>query len=130
MKKILLLACLSAVFCFSQTYFENSKEACDYGDSDSCINVGVHYKNGMGVRKDPFKALEYFQKTCKDGNGSGCSLDDLTYFFGNGVNRDYLINNYGYHNGFYNRYHFNGYGFGYDRPNNNKKGFSGFSRHR
>ncbi|MDR2099402.1 MAG: hypothetical protein LBP40_01075 [Campylobacteraceae bacterium] len=46
-----------------------------------------YYKNDIGVRKYPLKALEYFQKTYKDKNASNCNLDDLTYYFRDGIDR-------------------------------------------
>ncbi|MDR2342449.1 MAG: sel1 repeat family protein [Campylobacteraceae bacterium] len=115
MKKLFLISFLSFGFCFGQQSFESTKKACENGDLDSCITVGIYYKNGIGVRKDPFKALEYFEKTCKDGNASGCNLDDLTYFFGNGVNKNYFSNRFKHHNSFYNKHHFHKHNHSYSK---------------
>ncbi|MDR3177768.1 MAG: hypothetical protein LBT96_02170 [Campylobacteraceae bacterium] len=112
MKKLLLLTFLSVGFCFAQSSLERAKEACESGYLEGCIDVGVRYKKGMGVRKDPFKAMEYFAKTCEGGNASGCNLDDLIYFSKDGVDADYFFNRFRHYNGFYNRH---GYGFGYDK---------------
>jgi TPR repeat protein len=121
MKKSLLILFLLVGFCFGQHYFKSAKKACDDGNLDSCISVGVYYKNGIGVRKDPFKALEYFKKTCKDANASECSLDDLTYYFGNDVNEDYFLNRFNHHNNFRNKYHF------YKHNHNNGKNYKSYS---
>ena len=40
------------------------QKACDGGSTEECLNLGVMYANGYGVKQDYFKAKEYFGKAC------------------------------------------------------------------
>ena len=41
---------------------EEDKQACDVGDGASCINLGIRYYNGEGVKQSSSKAADYWRK--------------------------------------------------------------------
>ncbi len=47
--------------------------ACDGGSARSCSNVGLMYKNGDGVVKDPARALALLKKSCDLGLPAACT---------------------------------------------------------
>jgi len=47
-------------------------KACDWGDTESCRELGSIYENGTDVSQDMEKAKQYFSKSCSMGNKSSC----------------------------------------------------------
>ncbi len=47
-------------------------KACERGKATSCFNVGLMYKDGMGVRADAKKAATYLGKACDAKVAKGC----------------------------------------------------------
>ncbi len=47
-------------------------EACDTGDRQACLNLGILYFTGDGVEQDKMKAKNLFTKTCKSRFAKGC----------------------------------------------------------
>jgi len=52
---------------------------CEKGNSKGCINMGIAYWKGMGIKKDIQKAHHYFQKACDLKDGTGCALEGRLY---------------------------------------------------
>jgi len=50
-------------------------QECNGGNGDSCANLGGLYRAGMGVKRDPQKAMQLFEKACSMGSKLGC--DDV-----------------------------------------------------
>lgn len=51
---------------------EIDRQACDGGDMGGCLNLGVAYANGEGVKQDKSKAKALFGKACDGGSQKGC----------------------------------------------------------
>lgn len=51
---------------------ELAVRACEGGVARSCSNVGLMYKNGDGVAKDPEAALRFLKKSCDLGFADAC----------------------------------------------------------
>ena len=65
------------------------QKACDGGEMDGCISLGVMYDpSGNGVEKDFSKAVELYKKACDGGNMHGCRNLVVMYTNGNGVEKD------------------------------------------
>jgi serine/threonine protein kinase len=47
-------------------------KACDWGDEQSCVQLGYLYENGTDVPQDMEKAKQYVGKSCSMGNKSAC----------------------------------------------------------
>jgi TPR repeat protein len=47
--------------------------ACNGGISDACDALAFIYANAKGVRQDYGKALRYWNKACRAGNGAACT---------------------------------------------------------
>lgn len=68
--------------------FNYFKKAADLGNVEACLNVGLHYRDGIVVNQDYAKALEYYTKATEKGNPVGyinvgtiyyLSYQDYTY---------------------------------------------------
>ena len=65
------------------------QDSCDYGNAMGCINLGVLYVNGQGVKQDYAKAFDLSKKGCDSGIAVGCNNLGLLYDSGEGVQKDY-----------------------------------------
>ncbi len=54
-------------------------KACDGGDMHSCINLGLLYGSGDGVKQDARKAKELFVEACKVRYSKGCFYLGVLY---------------------------------------------------
>jgi len=64
-------------------------EACDTGDKEACLNLGILYFIGEGVEQDKIKAKDLFTKTCKNRFAKGCFRLAVLYNRGSdGVKQD------------------------------------------
>lgn len=61
---------------------------CESGDSSSCLNVGVMYKNGLGLEKNSQQAATFFRQACIAQNMNGCYNLASLYLNGIGVIKD------------------------------------------
>ena len=63
-------------FLFTLSLYANditdSEKACQSGDMDACIHLGVVYYKGDGVTKDLNKAVHYLGLACEGDNMQGC----------------------------------------------------------
>jgi len=59
--------------------------ACADNDAVSCYIVGLIYMNGVGMPRDPEKAIQYWQRACSDGWPRGCGDLGEAYLFGRGA---------------------------------------------
>ena len=71
MKKILLIAVMLMTG-LNASSFEESKKACDGGETAGCLNLGNMYYQGEGVRQSNDIAQVYYGKACDGGNARGC----------------------------------------------------------
>lgn len=55
-----------------KTAFKLSNQLCEDGDSSGCWATGVYYENGRHVKKNLFKASDYYKKSCDMGDVFGC----------------------------------------------------------
>lgn len=65
---------------------------CNGGDMFACNNLGYMFANGLGVKKDLFKSLQYYKFACDGGSSLGCYnlglLSNTNNIFG--LNKDKL----------------------------------------
>jgi TPR repeat protein len=60
-----------------------------HGDSDSMANLGVSFRDGLGVAQDYAKAREWFEKAADKGDANAMTNLGLLYGIGQGVAQDY-----------------------------------------
>ncbi|MFZ1741568.1 MAG: tetratricopeptide repeat protein [Pontixanthobacter sp.] len=60
------------------------ERGCDLGDSDSCLNLGYHYREGYGVDRDMVRARSLYAAACDDANFLACPMLAPNEFFGGG----------------------------------------------
>lgn len=53
-----------------------------------CHNLARYYYNGLGVRQDYVKALQYNKKACGLGNADSCAVVGGEYFLGKNIKKD------------------------------------------
>jgi hypothetical protein len=51
---------------------KETRHKCEARDTDRCEMLGEIYLNGKGVPKDERKALDFFEKTCNEGDMGAC----------------------------------------------------------
>lgn len=61
------------------------QRACDGGDMTHCIHLGILYRHGAGVDRDPRKALELFVAACEKGYSLACAFTGDMAYLGSGV---------------------------------------------
>lgn len=49
------------------------QRACDDGNADSCYLLGLQYRSGRGVKRDPKRAAALFNKACDAGHAGSCT---------------------------------------------------------
>ena len=54
----------------------------------ACSDLAKYYYNGIGVRQDFTKALQYNNKACDLGNGDSCAFAGIQYYYGEGTKKD------------------------------------------
>jgi hypothetical protein len=59
------------------------------GNADAISDLGTMYSNGMFVKQDLPKALDYYEKAIEAGNSFALNQLGVMYFNGKGVERDY-----------------------------------------
>ncbi len=66
-------------------------KACDSGDKQACLDLGILYFTGDGVEEDKMKAKKLFKKTCKSRFAKGCFRLAVLYNQGfDGLKQDNL----------------------------------------
>lgn len=86
MRKIVFLMALLSSLAFANSELERQ---CNNGDTGSCVDLGILYFNGDGVKQDYQKASELFSKACEMGYALGCGVLAYLYYIGDGVRQDY-----------------------------------------
>jgi hypothetical protein len=70
--RIVLILCsivlLGATQVASAQSVTQLEKMCNSGNAAACLDLGVKYAEGEGVRQDKFKAVELYQKACDGGN--------------------------------------------------------------
>lgn len=61
---------------------------CAGGFGPACHLLGLQYRDGTGVAKDPARAAAYFQKGCDGGHGASCASLGVAFEDGVGVAKD------------------------------------------
>lgn len=75
----------------NETAFKYFSKAANLGDPVGQSGLGLMYLKGLGVPKDPLKALNYFTMAADQGWVDGQLLLGNMYFTGNGVKTDYKL---------------------------------------
>ena len=65
------------------------RQACDEGDKDGCVSLGLMYENGDGVSQEYGKPLALYGQACDAGNAWGCYNLGSLYENAHGVTKDY-----------------------------------------
>jgi TPR repeat protein len=64
----------------TESYFNETKQACDRGDRSSCRNLGKLYLRDDGfVKKDPHRAILAFQNACLSDDAASCLVLGTLY---------------------------------------------------
>src|SRR5581483_7460274 len=61
------------------------KRGCDGGDPHACLQLGLAYAHGRGVRRNFGKAAAMYERACEGGVADGCSNLGGLYARGQGV---------------------------------------------
>jgi len=61
---------------------QNFKELCNDGKMQSCVELGMLYYTGEGVKKDIKKSQKLFKKACKGRVSRGCYYLGFTFMRG------------------------------------------------
>jgi len=71
---ILVMACVfpSLVLADESQEVAELSARCDQGDAGACAHLGLIYDLGPGVAGDFRRAVEFFRKSCDEGDASGC----------------------------------------------------------
>ena len=92
MKKIISIIFLLIATISNQALAQKStgvlEKECAKNNYEACLNLGIQYDFGRGVRQDKFKAVELYTKACDGGNAIGCFNLGLMYSTGEGVRQD------------------------------------------
>ncbi|KAH8278999.1 hypothetical protein KR018_012152 [Drosophila ironensis] len=75
----------------NDTAFKYFTKATEMGDPVGQSGLGLMYLKGLGVTKDPIKALSYFTQAADQGWVDGQLQLGNMYFTGNGVKTDYKL---------------------------------------
>ena len=75
----------------SDNAYANYKKACDAKVQLACSNLGTLYENGLGVKKDPKKAVEIYKDSCNSGGVQACYHLGNAYRKGEIVKQDYYL---------------------------------------
>ena len=54
----------------------------DMGQPQSCMNLGILYASGRGLRKSAPKAVAFWDRACEAGNGDSCEMAGREYLRG------------------------------------------------
>ncbi|XP_061392292.1 protein sel-1 homolog 1 [Musca vetustissima] len=75
----------------NETAFKYFSKAANLGDPVGQSGLGLMYLKGLGVPKDPLKALNYFTMAADQGWVDGQLMLGNMYFTGNGVKADFKL---------------------------------------
>ncbi|XP_013116479.1 protein sel-1 homolog 1 [Stomoxys calcitrans] len=75
----------------NETAFKYFSKAANLGDPVGQSGLGLMYLKGLGVPKDPLKALNYFTMAADQGWVDGQLMLGNMYFTGNGVKTDFKL---------------------------------------
>ena len=71
--------------------YANYKKACEAKVQLGCSNLGTLYENGLGVKRDPKKAVEIYKDSCNSGGTQACYHLGNAYRKGEIVKQDYYL---------------------------------------
>ena len=60
----------------------------DWSMARDCFHLGEMYETGQGVKRNYFKAVEFYQKACDYGDKEGCYNLGVMYVSGRGVRQN------------------------------------------
>lgn len=86
MREILLIIALT--FGLQAEEIEKIKNACDAGNVDACINLGLLYQIGQDLNQSYEKAKMYYGKACDMNHSEGCMLLGDLYYFAQGTEQN------------------------------------------
>ena len=73
--RIWILLCIVTVFLYAESkekFFASYLYECQHESASACTEVGFMYDKAIGVPKDDYLAIEYYQKGCTLGDQRGC----------------------------------------------------------
>jgi len=76
-----MTVCIAASSAFAATSEATKLEReCNFGGMRSCVDLGVLYRHGTGVRQDDVKAFSLYQRACGGGYEFACGyVGDMMY---------------------------------------------------
>ena len=88
-KRIVFTLCVGISVAFAlDDKVKSLEKDCNGGNASACVNLGVMYANGKGVKQDYKKASELYQKACNGGVASSCYNLGIMYYNGQGVKQN------------------------------------------
>ena len=69
-------------------WVEIVKKAAEKGEASAMFNLGLCYKNGIGVEKNLMEAVKWFKKAAEKGEASAMYNLGLCYHYGKGVRKN------------------------------------------
>jgi hypothetical protein len=69
-------------------FAEPERKRCEEGSARDCYKLGLRYRNGDQVDRDPQRSFSFFERACKAGNARGCMDVAQCYERGEGVTKD------------------------------------------
>jgi TPR repeat protein len=58
---------------------ESERLACDGGEMQACMRLGVRCAEGLGVSRDEARAVQLYQRACSGGDMLGCGALGVMY---------------------------------------------------
>ena len=82
---LVVAGAVSPVFAEENAEVQETIKQCEKGDTRGCVNLGLMYDYGSGVKQDYFEAVKLYRRACEKGEARGCSHLGAMYEFGWGV---------------------------------------------
>ena len=73
--------------------FSLFNKACEEGDANGCLGVGLMYMYAIGTNGDTKKAMYFYKKACSGGNALACSNLGSIYDVGVDIPQDKAMAN-------------------------------------
>ena len=77
-----IIITIAILFSFDLVADQELKQNCNNGEMQSCVDLGMLYYTGDGIKKDLKKSKRLFQKTCKNRVARGCYYLGFTFLRG------------------------------------------------
>lgn len=84
---------IGGIYRFAENYqqaFKYFHKACNVsGNMRGCVNLGIAYNDGEGVKQNFFEALKFYKRACDLNNSMACNNLGILYSNGQGVKQNH-----------------------------------------